>query len=165
VQSLERSVFARSIVGSAGVVAAVAASSARARAVQRCAVCAAGSHAQAAGAAAWALQGLRTNALASARKWQRERAYKRCALARGQCRRRAHESPRERGRAKLGAASAAQENEGISQCLFARSAVAAKASASRSGQQYRAVPRALPNPSIERTSKRLRLFAAAHVER
>jgi hypothetical protein len=29
-------------------------------------------------------------------------------------------------------------------------------------RQFAAVP---PNPSIERTSKRLRLFAAAHVER
>jgi hypothetical protein len=55
----------------------------------------------------------------------------------------------------------------MSQCLCARSAVAAKASASRSGQQYRYVPRALPNPSIERTPYgTLRVPpVAAHVER
>jgi hypothetical protein len=76
-----------------------------------------------------------------------------------------HERPRERGRVQLGAGSAAHEDKYMSQCLLARSAAAGKAGASRSGQEYKSVQTALPNPSIERTSKRLRLFAAAHVER
>jgi hypothetical protein len=157
VQSLKRPVLARSVVGGAVVVAPGFASSARASAARRCAVGAAQLRTQATGAAASALQGLRTHRFAPSAQSRCERAYKRRALAQGQRRRRA--------RAELGAGGAAHENEGMSQCLFARSAVAAKASASRSGQQYRFVPRALPNPSIERTSKRLRLFAAAHVER
>jgi hypothetical protein len=109
------------------------------------------------------VQGLRTRRFVPAAEFRRERAYKRRALAQGQ--RRRHSQNARVSAGELGAASAAHENEGMNQCLFARSAVAAKASASRSGQQYRFVPRALPNPSIERTSKRLRLFAAAHVER
>jgi hypothetical protein len=67
----------------------------------------------------------------------------------------------------LGAERAARENEGMSQCLVARSAVGAKSSASRSGREYRSVQTALPNPSIERTvSGVLRTPpTAAHVER
>jgi hypothetical protein len=75
------------------------------------------------------------------------------------------ESPRERGQAQLGAGGAAHENEYMSQCLFARSAVAGNAGAARSSQEYKSAQPARSNPSIERTSKRLRLFAAAHVER
>jgi hypothetical protein len=161
VRSLERPVLACSAV----VVGAGVASSARARAVQRCAVCAASSRARAVGAAASVLQGLRTCRFAPAAESQRERPYKQSALAQGQHRWHTHECPRERGRAGLGAERAAHQNEVMSQCLFARSAVAAKVSASRSGKEYKSVPRALPNPSTERTSKRLRLFAAAHVER
>jgi hypothetical protein len=89
VRSLERSVFARSIVGSAVVVAAVAASSARANAEQLCAVCAAGPHAQATGAAASALQSLRAYRFAPAAKSQRERTYKQRALVQNQHRWRA----------------------------------------------------------------------------
>jgi hypothetical protein len=85
VQSLERPVLARSVVGSAVVVATGFASSARASAAQRCAVGAAQSRAQAMGAAASAVQSLRTRRFAPAAEFRRERAYKRRALAQGQC--------------------------------------------------------------------------------
>jgi hypothetical protein len=167
VRSLERSVLARSVICRAVVVGAGVASSARARAVQRCAVCAASSRARAVGAAASVLQGLRTCRFAPAAESQRERPYRQSTLAQGQHRWRTHECPRERGQARLGAERAARENEGMSQCLGASSAAGAKGSASRSGQQYRPVQTALPNPSIERTPYgTLRVPpVAAHVER
>jgi hypothetical protein len=165
VRSLERSVLTRGIVGGAVVVATGVASAACASAAQRRAVCAAWLRSRAVGAVAAASQGLRTYRSAPEAKSQREQPYKRHALAQGQHRRYAHKRPRERGRTQLGANRAGHENEVMSQCLFARNAVAGNAGASRSGQQYKSAQAARPNPSIERTSKRLRLFAAAHVER
>jgi hypothetical protein len=77
------------------------------------------------------------------------------------------ERPRERGQAQLGAECAAHENEGMSQCLGASSAAGTRVGASRSHQKYKAVPRALPNPSIERTPYGMLRMppVAAHVER
>jgi hypothetical protein len=175
VRLLERSVLARSVGGNVAVVANGVASSALGNTARRRAVCAAEPHAQAVGAAASSSHGLRTHPFAPAAELRRERPNKRQALAQGQRRWHTHERPRERGRVQLSAERAAHENEDMSQCLFARSAVARKASASRSGPEYRFVPRALPNPSIERTNNGGRGCAAsaavcaplfaAHVER
>jgi hypothetical protein len=149
VQSLERPVLARSVVGSAVVVATGFASSARAS-NGRCGF----GIGRSARVPFCSGSAVAVRACVQAAR----RGAGPASLARA-------ERPRERGRAKLGARSAAHENECMSQCFGASSAVGTRGSASRSHQEYKAVPRALPNPSIERTSKRLRLFAAAHVER
>jgi hypothetical protein len=148
VRSLERPVLARGVVGSATVVAAGFASSAHAS-NERCGIVVARSaYVPFCSGSAVAVRACGQAARLGAGP---------ASLARA-------ERPRERGQAQLGAERAAHENEGMSQCLGGSSA-GTKGSASRNHQEYKAVPRALPNPSIERTSKRLRLFAAAHVER
>jgi hypothetical protein len=151
VRSLEHPVVARSVVGSARVVAAGVAAPARASAAQRrsrrSGVASASSWRSGFGVARFAHAPFCSGGKVAARATvQAEHVgAKPASLARA-------ESPRERGQLQLGAERAAHENEYMSQCLVACSAAAGKAGASRRGQEYKSVPRALPNPSIERTN-------------